>query len=212
MGVGVSCSYAETQAYDLLAACAPASSSRGAIVSRITPDLSVAITNSPGAALPVVAVPGGAIMGPDGRRIIVKPFAISKTEVTVEQYAACVAKEQCTEPGVGGYCNWGKPGKQLSTANCLSREQVSDFAKFAGGLPPTEAEWRYAASVSDKYNLVMNKAEGLVRDVSSGLIRVVTAGENPGQTKWFWGSFGQVGSPGGGTHHGGVHIIFGHRP
>ena len=44
--------------------------------------------------------------------VTIPTFEMSKTEVTVEQYAECVTKGRCTDPGTGGYCNWGQAGRQ----------------------------------------------------------------------------------------------------
>ena len=79
-------------------------------------------------------------------RVNLKTFDMSKTEVTVEQYAECVIKGMCTEPGTGDYCNWGKPGRQLHPVNCVDWDQANQYAKFMGGRLPSEAEWECAAS------------------------------------------------------------------
>lgn len=51
--------------------------------------------------------------------VVVRTFGMSRTPVTVEQYAECVNKGQCTRPGTGdsGYCNWGKRGRQRHPVN-----------------------------------------------------------------------------------------------
>ena len=79
-------------------------------------------------------------------KVVIKTFAISKTAVTVAQYAQCVAKGKCTEPGTGGSCNWGAAGREVQPANCVNWFQANDYAKFKGARLPSEAEWEYAAS------------------------------------------------------------------
>ena len=83
--------------------------------------------------------------------VAIKTFYISKTAVTVEQYAECVIKGGCTEPGTGDYCNWGKTGRQLHPVNCVDWNQANQYAKFAGGRLPSESEWEYAATSGNKH-------------------------------------------------------------
>jgi len=82
--------------------------------------------------------------------VAIKTFDISKTAVTVEQYAECVIKGGCTEPGTGDYCNWGVAGRQLHPINCVDWDQASKYAKFKGGRLPSESEWEYAATSGGK--------------------------------------------------------------
>lgn len=85
----------------------------------------------------------------------IKTFDMSKTEVTVEQYAECVIEGVCTEPvsGTGDYCNWGKPGRQLYPINCVDWEQAQLYARFKGARLPSEAEWEYAATSAGRHQL-----------------------------------------------------------
>ncbi|MCX5792581.1 MAG: formylglycine-generating enzyme family protein, partial [Elusimicrobia bacterium] len=84
------------------------------------------------------------------REVAIKTFNISKTAVTVEQYAECVFKGHCTEPNTGGYCNWGVAGRQLHPVNCVSWDQAYAYARFKGGRLPSESEWEYAATSGGK--------------------------------------------------------------
>ncbi len=84
--------------------------------------------------------------------VVIQTFDMSRTAVTVEQYAECVNKGRCTEPATGGspggfgaFCNWGKPGRQNHPVNCVDWDQAHQYAVFAGARLPSEAEWEYAA-------------------------------------------------------------------
>ncbi|MDQ7773960.1 MAG: formylglycine-generating enzyme family protein [Elusimicrobiales bacterium] len=80
------------------------------------------------------------------REVAIKSFYMSKTDVTVAQYAECVAQGACTEPGTGDYCNWGKPGRGNHPLNCVDWSQASEYAGFKGARLPSESEWEYAAT------------------------------------------------------------------
>ncbi len=84
------------------------------------------------------------------REVAIKTFDMSKTAVTVEQYAECVFKGHCTEPKTGDYCNWGVAGRKLHPVNCVSWDQAYEYARFKGGRLPSESEWEYAATSGGK--------------------------------------------------------------
>jgi len=109
-----------------------------------------------------VTIPGGSfLMGTNEdtnnfldaqpvHRVNIRSFAMSKTLVTVEQYAECVLKGACSEPGSGADCNWGVPGRQRHPINCVDWAQAAKFAKFKGARLPSESEWEYAARSGGK--------------------------------------------------------------
>ncbi len=109
-----------------------------------------------------ITIPGGKFtMGTDSgengfedakpiHKVTIKTFDMSKTAVTVEQYAECVINGGCTEPATGDYCNWGVAGRQLHPVNCVDWDQASKYAKFKGGRLPSESEWEYAATSGGK--------------------------------------------------------------
>jgi iron(II)-dependent oxidoreductase len=100
------------------------------------------------------------VMGTDGdqsfydsrpiHEVAIKDFEMSKTLVTVEQYAECVIKGGCTEPGAYDDCNWGKAGRQRHPINCVDWDQAKQYAKFKGAKLPSEAEYEYAATSGGK--------------------------------------------------------------
>jgi iron(II)-dependent oxidoreductase len=83
-------------------------------------------------------------------QVAIKTFDMSKTLVTVEQYAECVIKGGCMEPGTGEYCNWGVAGRQRHPINCVDWNQANQYAKFKGARLPSEAEYEYAATSGGK--------------------------------------------------------------
>ena len=101
-----------------------------------------------------VLIPGGSFnMGSNNgesdekpvHRVTVRTFEMTKTQVTVEQYKACVDAGACTAPDTGGSCNWGQSDRGKHPINCVDWHQAQAYAKWAGGRLPSEAEWEYAA-------------------------------------------------------------------
>jgi formylglycine-generating enzyme required for sulfatase activity len=76
--------------------------------------------------------------------IEVDQFQIMKTEVTADQYWACVQAQVCTPtPDKEGCVSLGLNSREA--VNCVTWQQSQTFAKWIGGRLPTEGEWELAA-------------------------------------------------------------------
>ena len=78
--------------------------------------------------------------------VFIPSFEMMKMEVTVGQYRECVEANICSPPaGDNDECNWVKTDKENHPMNCVTWIQMSEFAEWAEGRLPSEAEWEYAA-------------------------------------------------------------------
>jgi formylglycine-generating enzyme len=82
----------------------------------------------------------------------VTAFKVSKTEVTVLQYAQCVAQGVCSTEGLKSsdwgddrLCNWDQVGRSDHPLNCVSWYQARTYARWVGGRLLSETEWSYVA-------------------------------------------------------------------
>ena len=84
-------------------------------------------------------------------KVTLKSFFISKTEVTVGQYRACVKAGKCSKPDTDKYCNWGKSNREDHPINCIDWSQARTFAKWVGGDLCSESEWEYSARAGEDF-------------------------------------------------------------
>ncbi len=74
-------------------------------------------------------------------------FWLARTEVTNEQYKACVRARACTPPG--DRTAYDNPQYANHPVVYVDWDQASAYATWAGGSLPTEAQWEYAARGSE---------------------------------------------------------------
>jgi formylglycine-generating enzyme required for sulfatase activity len=73
-------------------------------------------------------------------KVTLSDFSIDRTEVTQDQYAACVTAGACMPPS----CPWDCSHTDYP-ATCVAWAQAQAFCAWAGKRLPTEAEWEKAA-------------------------------------------------------------------
>jgi hypothetical protein len=102
--------------------------------------------------VPVVEVLGGSSTSGNwsfaGGSVTVATFKMDKTEVTVTQYAACVAAGVCPTP-TNSCTGWGVPGEENHPFTCVTWYRADEYCTWAGKRLPTEIEWQWAASNRD---------------------------------------------------------------
>ena len=100
-------------------------------------------------------VPGGEFnMGADNERedegpmhaVLLDAFWLMRDEVTNAQYQQCVQEGSCTAPASS---DWDDPSRANHPVAHVTWEQANQYAEWAGGRLPTEAEWESAARGDD---------------------------------------------------------------
>lgn len=76
-------------------------------------------------------------------KVTLAPFAIDRTEVTVQAYDRCVGAGVCNPAGFRrGDPRFDRPDFPVTM---VSWADANDYCKWTGGALPTEAQWEYAA-------------------------------------------------------------------
>ena len=81
-------------------------------------------------------------------RVIVNPFQMMKSEVTVGMYRRCVENAECY-PNDDDQCNWDQSGREDHPINCVGYYSAKEYCEYVGGRLPSESEWEYAARGTD---------------------------------------------------------------
>jgi formylglycine-generating enzyme required for sulfatase activity len=75
---------------------------------------------------------------------------MDQDEVTVTEFAACVADGGCTSPDTGSDCNYGVSGREDHPVNCVDWSQAEAYCEWRSQRLPTEWEWEWAARGRDE--------------------------------------------------------------
>lgn len=83
--------------------------------------------------------------GTTPHKVLLAKFKMDKYLMTFARYQACIDAGKCTEPYMGGACNYGMNWSANHPVNCITYEQAERACAFEDKRLPTEAEWAKAA-------------------------------------------------------------------
>lgn len=123
---------------------------------------------------------------------------LTRSEVTVRQWSACVAAGRCTalpeRTPQGGRCNGARPGFEDDPANCVTQAQAEGFCAAAGAALPTRTAlsneaagggglypWGAAAPDCNRAHIADNRGYGCGTDTTAGVC-TKPAGNHPETT------------------------------
>ena len=101
-------------------------------------------SNCENVSIDFIRIEGGAFRADEDLRyqVLVPTFMISRTEVTVTQYAACVEAGVCI--ALDSIDAEAASSGELPVTR-VTWSEARQFAQFVGGRLPTESEWEYTA-------------------------------------------------------------------
>jgi len=120
-------------------------------------------------------------------------YWIMRTEVTNAQYARCVTAQACTPPDNQ---RWHNAQFALHPVVDVDWQQANDYATWAGGRLPTEAEWEKACRGTDKRIYPWGDQEPSAEKLnyySSGLATWTNVGSYPAGANGLFDMAGNVG-------------------
>ena len=79
-------------------------------------------------------------------------YEMDRTEVTAEQYGACVSAGICTTPGTGSNSTWQQAGEGDHPINYVSWSQAWAYCEWTGKELCTEAQWEKGARGGCEHN------------------------------------------------------------
>ncbi len=126
-----------------------------------SPVIGEEMTALPGGSFMMGCSPGDPYCYPDEKprhAISLSPFRIDRTEVTNQQYAACVRAGACREPVMPD--RFRREPAQYPVVG-VRWEQANAFCRWRGKRLPTEAEWEFAARAGSPARLY-----GRLRDIA----------------------------------------------
>lgn len=93
----------------------------------------------------MVRIPGGRFVFGAHAAVVLHPYWLDRTEVTVGAYKACVGAGRCVLPErTSPYCSFELGDDQLPIS-CVKHAAAVAFCRQRGARLPSEAEWEHAA-------------------------------------------------------------------